>query len=210
MSGKSINKRELQNRMGLLEDADIPVFGMVSRFAHQKGVDLVLEVAQDLIAMPAQLVFLGSGDTEMQRTALSLAHRHTGKIAAYVGFDEGLSHLIEAGADIFLMPSRFEPCGLNQMYSQRYGTPPIVHATGGLIDTVVDCTSSALAQGKASGFVFDNMDAASLLATARRAVALYRDKKSWRALQQICMSKDFGWSPSANAYYQIYTGLVRS
>lgn len=208
LSGKSANKRELQKRMGLHEDTEIPLFGLVSRFAQQKGLDLVLEIAQKLIAMPAQLVLLGSGDTEMQRAALALAHRHSGKIAAYVGFDEGLSHLIEAGADIFLMPSRFEPCGLNQMYSQRYGTPPVVHATGGLIDTVIDCNAASLAQGVASGFVFDKMDAVSLLAVARRAVAAYRDKTSWRALQQNCMGKDFSWSPSARAYREIYSRLI--
>ena len=206
-SGKAANKRELQIRLGLHEDADIPLFGMVSRFAHQKGLDVVLAIAEKLIAMPAQLVLLGSGDAEMQRAVLSLAHHHSGKIAAYVGFDEGLSHLIEAGADIFLMPSRFEPCGLNQMYSQRYGTPPVVHATGGLIDTVVNCNAASLAKGVASGFVFDSMDAASLLRTARRAVEVYRDKKSWRALQQICMNKDFSWNTSAKAYLQIYEYL---
>ena len=206
-SGKAANKRELQIRLGLHEDADIPLFGMVSRFAHQKGLDVVLAIAEKLIAMPAQLVLLGSGDAEMQRAVLSLAHHHSGKIAAYVGFDEGLSHLIEAGADIFLMPSRFEPCGLNQMYSQRYGTPPVVHATGGLIDTVVDCNAASLLRGKASGFIFDSMDAASLLRTARRAVEVYRDKKSWRALQQICMNKDFSWNTSAKAYLQIYEYL---
>ena len=206
-SGKAANKRELQIRLGLHEDADIPLFGMVSRFAHQKGLDVVLAIAEKLIAMPAQLVLLGSGDAEMQRAVLSLAHHHSGKIAAYVGFDEGLSHLIEAGADIFLMPSRFEPCGLNQMYSQRYGTPPVVHATGGLIDTVVNCNAASLAKGVASGFVFDSMDAASLLRTARRAVEVYRDKKSWRTLQQICMNKDFSWNTSAKAYLQIYEYL---
>lgn len=209
LSGKAANKRELQKRMGLHEDAKIPVFGLVSRFAHQKGLDVVLEIAQELIALPAQLVLLGKGDTEMQRAALALAHRHSGQIAAYVGFDEGLSHLIEAGADIFLMPSRFEPCGLNQMYSQRYGTPPVVHATGGLIDTVIDCNAASLTQGAASGFVFDKMDAASLLHAARRAVVAYRVKKTWKALQQNCMGKDFSWSMSARAYQQIYTRLIR-
>jgi len=208
LSGKSANKLELQKRLGLREDAEIPVFGLVSRFALQKGVDVVLEVAGKLIGLPAQLVLLGSGDTDLQRAALALAHRHSGKIAAYVGFDESLSHLIEAGADIFLMPSRFEPCGLNQMYSQRYGTPPIVHATGGLIDSVIDCNAESLAQGAASGFVFDNMDVESLLLTANRAVAAYRDKKIWRALQRNCMSKDFSWSTSAIAYHQIYSSLI--
>jgi len=209
LTGKSANKHELQIRLGLHEDADIPVFALVSRFASQKGVDLVLDVAQKLIAMPAQLVLLGSGDKEMQRTALELAHHNTGQIAAYVGFDEGLSHLIEAGADIFLMPSRFEPCGLNQMYSQRYGTPPVVHATGGLIDTVIDCTAATLKQGVASGFVFKTMDAASLLEAAKRAVKAYRDKKTWRALQQICMDKDFSWKRSAEAYQDIYNDLMK-
>lgn len=210
LSGKKANKRELQKSLGLHVDAEIPVFGLVSRFAHQKGLDIVLEAAEKLIALPAQLVLLGSGDPELQRAALALAHRHSGKIAAYVGFDEGLSHLIEAGADIFLMPSRFEPCGLNQMYSQRYGTLPVVHATGGLIDTVVDCNAASLANGSASGFVFVRMDAASLLAAARRAETVFRDKKIWQGLQHNCMNKDFSWGRSARAYYEIYTKLIHS
>jgi starch synthase len=210
LSGKAANKRELQQRLGLHVDAKIPVFGLVSRFAHQKGLDVVLAAAEKLIALPAQLVLLGSGDVEMQRAALALAHHHSGKIAVYVGFDEGLAHLVEAGADVFLMPSRFEPCGLNQMYSQRYGTPPLVHATGGLIDTVIDCNAASLAKGSASGFVFGQMDAASLLAAARRAVATYKDKKIWKALQQNCMGKDFSWNGSAKAYLAIYTKLLNS
>ncbi|MEO6423201.1 MAG: glycosyltransferase, partial [Candidatus Nitrotoga sp.] len=190
-------------------DPDLPLFGLVSRFTHQKGVDLVLEIAPQLIAIPAQLVLLGNGDVEMQRTALELSHHYSGQISAYVGFDEALSHLIVAGADIFLMPSRFEPCGLSQMYSQRYGTPPVVHATGGLIDTVLDCSASSLEQGIASGFVFKSLDTSSLLATARRAVMTYHDKKIWRTLQHYCMVKDFGWSQSAAAYHDIYTHLMR-
>ncbi|CAH1904575.1 Glycogen synthase [Candidatus Nitrotoga sp. HW29] len=209
ISGKSANKRELQKRMGLHVDPDLPLFGLVSRFTPQKGVDLVLEIAPQLISLPAQLVLLGSGDMEMQRTALELAHHYSGQISAYVGFDEALSHLIEAGADIFLMPSRFEPCGLNQMYSQRYGTPPVVHATGGLIDTVVDCNAASLKQDIASGFVFHNMDTLSLLATTGRAAIAYHDKKTWRALQHNCMIKDFSWGQSAIAYHHIYTHLMR-
>ncbi len=207
--GKSANKRELQRRMGLHVDPDVPLFGMVSRFTHQKGLDLVLEIAPQLVALPAQLVLLGSGDAGMQRTVLELSHRYSGQVGAYVGFDEGLSHLIEAGADIFLMPSRFEPCGLNQMYSQRYGTPPVVHATGGLIDTVVDCSAASLKRGEATGFVFDSMDATGLLEAVRRAVVAYRNKKTWRALQRNGMNKDFGWDKSAAAYRDIYLGLMR-
>ena len=207
ISGKAANKRMLQKQLGLQVDNEIPLFGLVSSFAQQKGLDIVLEAAEKLIALPAQLVLLGSGDSVLQNKALKLAHKHSKNIAAYVGFDEELSHQIEAGADIFLMPSRFEPCGLNQMYSQRYGTPPVVSTTGGLIDTVIDCNIKTLANGTASGFVINSMDVAGLMSTANRAVAVYRDKKSWRALQHICMSKDLSWGQSAAAYLKIYTHL---
>ncbi|MEJ1959745.1 MAG: glycogen synthase GlgA [Nitrosomonadales bacterium] len=209
LQGKNINKRELQKRMGLHVDAKVPLFGLVSRFAHQKGLDMVLEIAPQLVGIPAQLVLLGTGDNTMQRTALELSHHYSGQISAYVGFDEGLSHLIEAGADMFLMPSRFEPCGLNQMYSQRYGTPPIVHATGGLIDSVVDCNEATLASGTASGFVFGKgLGNAGLLAAVNRAVAAYHDKNTWHTLQRNAMNKDFGWEKSAVAYRDIYERLI--
>ena len=209
MKGKSANKLELQRRMGLQVDSDVPLLGLVSRFTYQKGLDLVLEIAPQLVAMPAQLALLGSGEMDMQQKALELSHRYSGQAGAYVGFDEGLSHLIEAGADIFLMPSRFEPCGLNQMYSQRYGTPPVVHATGGLIDTVVDCSAATLKRGEATGFVFGSADAHGLLAAVQRAVAAYRNKKTWRALQRNGMSRDFSWGKSAAAYRDIYERLMR-
>jgi starch synthase len=209
LRGKSANKQALQKHLGLHIDPDLPLFGLVSRFTPQKGVDLVLQIAPQLIDSPAQLVLLGSGEREIQRTALELSHQYSGRISVHIGFNESLSHMIEASADIFLMPSRFEPCGLNQMYSQRYGTPPIVHATGGLIDTVSDCNATSLEQGIASGFVFHNMDASSLLATAQRAAATYHDKKTWRALQHNCMVKNFDWAQSASAYYGIYTHLIR-
>ncbi len=209
LSGKSANKIELQRRLGLHIDLTMPLFGLVSRFTQQKGLDIVLEIAPQLIALPAQIALLGSGDAGMQRTALELTHRYSGQISAYVGFDESLSHQIEAGADIFLMPSRFEPCGMNQMYSQRYGTPPVVHATGGLKDTVVDYNETTLAGGVASGFIFDKMDADGLLNTVRRAVAAYHDKAIWRALQLNGMGKDFSWGKSAAAYRDIYAQLMR-
>ncbi len=207
LSGKAASKQALQKHMGLRVDPDIPVLGMVSRFTQQKGLDMVLEIAPELIALPAQLVLLGSGDTDMQRKALDLAHHYPGQIGAYVGFDEGLSHLIEAGADIFLMPSRFEPCGLNQMYSQRYGTPPVVHATGGLRDSVVDCNAATLGRGDATGFVFDMLTTQSLLNTVQRAVTAFHDKGVWTALQRNGMGKNFGWEKSAAAYLKIYSAL---
>lgn len=210
LKGKEANKLELQKRMGLRLDPDIPLFGLVGRFTHQKGLDMVLEIAPQLTAFPAQLALLGTGDAGMQRTALEVSHRYSGQVSAYVGFDEGLSHLVEAGADIFLMPSRFEPCGLNQMYSQRYGTPPVVHATGGLVDTVVDCSEATLANGTASGFLFgDGTDTPDLLTAAQRAVAAFHDKKAWHALQRNGMSRDFGWGKSAAAYRDIYQQLIR-
>ena len=209
IKGKAANKRALQKRMGLHVDPDVPLFGMVSRFTYQKGLDLVLEIAPQLMAMPAQLMLLGSGEADMQRKVLELSHRYSGQVGAYVGFDEKLSHQIEAGADIFLMPSRFEPCGLNQMYSQRYGTPPVVHATGGLIDTVVDCNAATLKRNEATGFVFDSADISGLLTAVHRAVAAYRKKKTWCALQRNGMSRDFSWGKSAAAYCNIYERLMR-
>ena len=208
LSGKVAIKMKLQQRMGLHVDVSVPLFGLVSRFTHQKGLDLVLEIAPQLVASGAQLVLLGSGDAEMQRQVLELVHHHSGVISAYVGFDEGLSHQIEAGADMFLMPSRFEPCGLNQMYSQRYGTPPIVHATGGLIDSVVDCQHDTLATGAASGFVFHEMSALELMRTAQRALKVYRDPEMWQALMINGMKKDFAWKKSAEMYSSIYSRML--
>lgn len=210
MAGKAVNKRELQRQMGLHIEADSPLFGVVSRFTHQKGLDIVLEIAPQLVAAGAQLVMLGSGDATMQSDAQALAKKYPGQIAVVVGFDEKLSHLIEAGLDIFLMPSRFEPCGLNQMYSQRYGTPPIVHATGGLVDSVVDCNKAMLATGEATGFVFNKMTAQELLSCALRAMAVYRNKKDWSVLQSNGMKKDFSWQKSAAKYREIYASLLQT
>lgn len=204
MTGKAANKEFLQRKMGLDPEADTPLLGVVSRFTHQKGLDLLLEIAPLLTELPAQLVMLGSGEAKMQHAAHHLSERYPGKIGAHVGFSEELSHLIEAGADMFIMPSRFEPCGLNQLYSQCYGTPPIVHATGGLADSVVDCTPDTLKDGSASGFVFSGMTAENLFATIKRAIKLYHDQRKWKALRKNCMSKDFSWESSAEAYRAVY------
>lgn len=208
MTGKAGNKKALQERMGLDTDADLPLLGVVSRLTHQKGLDLLLEIAPRLMELPVQLVILGSGEPGMQQAALDLAQRYPGKIATLIGFDEGLSHQIEAGIDMFIMPSRFEPCGLNQFYSQRYGTPPIVHNTGGLADSVVDCTPETLKDGTASGFVFSGMTTENLFVTIQRAVALYRDEKKWKALRKNCMSKDFSWRSSAKSYREVYLKVL--
>ncbi|MFB3080217.1 MAG: glycogen synthase GlgA [Nitrosomonadaceae bacterium] len=208
IAAKGTNKRALQQVMGLVVDPDIPLFGMVSRHTYQKGCDLLLQVAPFLARMPAQLVILGSGEAGLDRELAALEKNHPGKIAVRIGFDETLSHLIEGGADSFLMPSRFEPCGLNQMYSQCYGTPPLVHATGGLLDTVVDCTPATLADGSASGFFFYEMDPGSFLAGIQRVIDSYCNKTTWLRLQRNGMAKDFSWRPSAIAYRDIYLSLL--
>lgn len=208
MTGKAADKEALQNSMGLNVEPDMPLLGVVSRFTQQKGLDLLLEIAPRLAKLPVQLAMLGTGDAQMQKAARDLAHRYPGKIGVVIGFDEGLSHQIEAGADMFVMPSRFEPCGLNQLYSQRYGTPPIVHATGGLVDSVVDCTPQTLKDGTASGFAFNGMTAENLLATIQRALALYHDKSQWEALRKNCMAKDLGWQSSAEAYRAVYLKVL--
>jgi len=152
---------------------------------------------------------LGSGDEQMQKISQDLADAFPGKIATVIGFDEALSHQIEAGADIFVMPSRFEPCGLNQLYSQRYGTPPVVHATGGLADSVVNCTKQTLANGTASGFSFKSMTEKNLLITIKRAIATYHNQSDWNALIGNCMAKDFSWAKSAEAYRDVYLKVLK-
>ncbi len=208
LAGKQANKLALQRRLGLEGSPDVPLLGMVSRITDQKGVDLVLQIASRIIAEPAQLALLGTGDPALEQACLKLARRHPGRIGLHIGFDEGLSHLVEAGSDIFLMPSRFEPCGLNQMYSMIYGTPPVVHATGGLADTVVDATPATLKDGSATGFVFDRLTPQDFLAAVRRALSAYRDKKTWRGLQRNGMGRDFSWERSALEYRAVYGTLL--
>lgn len=203
LDAKARNKTALQRETGLAERADRPLFGVVSRLTEQKGLDLVAALADALIDLPAQLVVLGSGEKSLEAAFRALAARHPGNIAVTIGFDEGLAHRIEAGADIFLMPSRFEPCGLNQMYSLAYGTLPLVRATGGLADTVVD---AATGEG-GNGFVFDAATAEAMLAAIRRAAELWRDPPRWRRLQQNAMAGDFGWQGPACRYLELYRSL---
>jgi len=209
LAAKAANKRALQSRFALAADAAIPLVAMVSRLTDQKGADLVADFAETLIAAPAQLVVVGNGERALERRFEALAARHAGRIGVHIGFDEALAHLTEAGADMFLMPSRFEPCGLNQMYSQRYGTVPIVGATGGLVDSVVDCTDATLAEATASGFHVRPIDADGLRAAFARALAAYRDADRWRQLQRNGMAKDFSWSRSAAEYARLYAQIAR-
>jgi starch synthase len=205
---KRVNKSELQRRLGLASSPEMPLFAVISRLTRQKGLDWLLAIASQLLALPAQLAILGSGEPQLERSFRALARNNANQVSANIGFDESLAHLIEAGADAFLMPSRFEPCGMNQMYSQRYGTPPVVRATGGLVDTVVDCTAETLADNSASGFVFHEPSAQALLAAVGRAASAWHDSATWRALQRNGMARDFGWETSARRYAAIYTRLA--
>lgn len=209
LKGKEANTVALRQRLGLAQESSCPLFGAVSRITHQKGLDLLADIGEELAQLPAQLALLGTGDRRLEAALVSLAGRHPERFSVTLGYDEGLAHQIEAGADIFLMPSRFEPCGLNQMYSLRYGTPPVVRATGGLADTVVDCCEATLADGTANGFAFAEAAPGALLDAIRRAVSAWRDKTLWRKLQRNGMLLDFGWTKAAEAYKEIYAGLAK-
>jgi starch synthase len=208
LTSKAFNKEALQERLGLPLEPRVPLVGMVSRLTLQKGIDLVAEVAREIVGLPAQLVVLGTGERELERALADVAKANAQRVAVRLAYDEPLAHLIEAGADMFLMPSRFEPCGLNQMYSQRYGTPPVARATGGLADTIVDATPAALADGTATGFLFDEESPVALLAAIERAIALYREPKEWRQLQRAGMAMDLGWGAAARRYAEVYAGLL--
>lgn len=205
---KRANKDALQRELGLKPEPDVPLAGMVSRFTDQKGIDLLIEAAARILRLPAQIVLVGTGATEAEDAVRAIATRFAGRAAAFVGFDEALAHRVEAGSDLFLMPSRFEPCGMNQMYSQRYGTPPVVRTTGGLADSVVDCTPESLAAGEATGFVFAPATGLALLDAVERATTTYRDPHAWRALQVNGMARDFSWHASAARYAEIYARIA--
>ncbi len=194
-SGKKRCKQALQADLNLAPRADAPLFGVISRLTHQKGLDSVLQIAEGLLARGAQLCLLGTGDSLLENAFRGLAAGYPGSVSVTIGYDEGLSHRIEAGIDFFLMPSRFEPCGLNQMYSQRYGSLPIVRATGGLRDTVEDGVT---------GFVFNDDTAHGLWVAVERALSAYADKAIMRRMISTAMSRDFSWEKSARAYAGLY------
>ena len=208
LSGKARCKAALQQEMSLALEADTPLLAVVSRIAPQKGLDVVADALPQLMQMGFQFVLLGSGERALETRFRNLAETYPGRVAVRIGYDETLSHRIEAGADVFLMPSRFEPCGLNQMYSQRYGTLPVVAPTGGLLDTVTDATAARLASGEATGFVLERLDAAALRSTLARVNELYRNKEAWLRMQRAAMGRDFGWAARAEEYLALYRNLL--
>ncbi|MCA9085689.1 MAG: glycogen synthase GlgA [Planctomycetaceae bacterium] len=202
--GKPLCKSYLQKHIGLPCRENVPLLGMVSRMSDQKGFDLIAECANRLLFHDIQMVFLGTGEGRYEDYLQYLSQQHPGKVAAHIGFDESLAHQIEAGSDIFLMPSRFEPCGLNQMYSLAYGTLPLVRKVGGLADSVVHSSPENIRDGKATGFVFDEYDSRGLAQTVEYAIDLYRQPQVWKKIMSTAMAIDWSWSRSAKAYVQTY------
>ena len=201
LKGKAACKAALQARAGLKADSGAMLFAVVSRITPQKGIDLVLENLPRLLATGAQLVVLGQGEAALQQALRDAAAKHPRQVSVTLGFDEGLAHLIEAGADVFLMPSRFEPCGLNQMYSQAYGTPPIVAPVGGLLDSVTDASADPV---HGTGFVMTGADSEGLADALARAQRAWREPQQWRRLQAKGMARHFGWEDSAMQYLEVY------
>lgn len=207
LNNKQFNKSELQRRLALPVNNQIPVIGLISRLVEQKGIDLIIDCLPEMVAMPVQFVLLGNGNKEFEQRLQNLAQLYPDNIAITIGYDESLAHLIEAGTDIFLMPSRFEPCGLNQMYSQRYGTIPIVRKIGGLADTVIDTLPPTIANDTATGIVFNEASSGALLEAIKRAVTLYSCHDIWKKMQTNAMKKDFSWQQSAQQYLALYENL---
>lgn len=204
LAGKRVCKAALQREVGLREDLGVPLFGMVSRLVEQKGVDLLVACVERFPASGAQLVVLGTGEPRYEVQLREFAQRYPGWVAVRVGFDERLAHWIEAGCDAFLMPSRYEPSGLNQLYSLRYGTVPVVRKTGGLADSVVDATPEALATGEATGFVFEDYSPRAFWEAVERALDAYRDPGTWLRLVRSGMAADFSWDRAARRYMELY------
>ncbi len=208
LSGKAKNKAVLQERFGLHMEPKTPLFAMVSRLTWQKGVDTLIAAAPSWLEAGAQMAIIGNGDSGLETALTRLSHAFPGRMGFVQGYDESLAHLLEAGADMYVMPSRFEPCGLNQMYSMRYGTPPLVRRTGGLADTVINTDPNTLKNKTASGFVFSGDGEDTLAAAARRALDIYPNTRQWRQIMRAGMRRDFGWHRPAQAYEQLYRSLT--
>ena len=206
---KPLCKADLQQQYKLPVDAKAPVLGLVARLAYQKGIDLAISAAKGFLDLGCQLAILGDGEPKYHAELRSLHERYPDRIGLHLGFSEALAHKVEAGADLFLMPSRYEPCGLNQMYSQKYGTPPVVRATGGLADTVVNATAENLKAGKATGFTFDADTPAALYDTVKWALTLFRDRPAdFQHVMRNAMALNWSWDRSAAEYEKLYRGII--
>jgi starch synthase len=201
---KRENKKVLCKKFGIEYNPETPVIGMISRLTDQKGFDLIKKIMPSLMKEDINFVLLGSGDKSYQKFFEGIKKKFPGRVGLHFGFSEELAHLIEAGSDIFLMPSKYEPCGLNQMYSLRYGTIPVVRKTGGLADTIIEYKN-----GKGNGFVFDKYNHEELLKAIKRALKLYKNREEWIKLVRLAMSYDYSWQVSAKKYTELYKSLLK-
>lgn len=209
ISGKSEVKKALQEKLGLNIDANAPLLGVVSRLTYQKGLDMLLPLLQELVDNGCQFALLGGGETNLEIAFKDLAAKNPGRIGVTIGYNEPLSHQVMAGCDMFVMPSRFEPCGLNQLYGLAYGTPPIVNATGGLADSVVDSNATHLKDSTANGFVMVEASPDGLKACIQRALDIFtHDKETWHQIQKNGMSQNLSWDKSAQEYLALYQKLI--
>ncbi len=207
LKDRAVNRAALESRFGL-SDAPGPLFTVISRLTWQKGLDLLADATPALVAAGGKLAVLGSGEPELETRFLGLASQYPGRVGVLIGYDEPLSHLAQGGGDAILIPSRFEPCGLTQLYGLRYGCVPVVARTGGLADTVVDANVAALNAGVATGLLHAPADPGALALAIRRAADLYRIPKTWSALQRQGMKSDVSWDRSAATYAQLFESLV--
>jgi starch synthase len=205
MEGKNQNKQALLTRVNLKYQEDMPVIGMISRVVEQKGFSLLLEAMDQLMELNVQLIILGTGDKKIEKQIHSFQKKHSGKISLNQAFDETLAHMIEAGSDIFLMPSAYEPCGMNQMYSLKYGTIPIVHKVGGLAETITEYNPD---DKSGNGFVFEKYTAKDFMRAVKRALRIYKKNELWKELQLSIMQEDFSWDRSAKEYLDLYMKML--
>jgi starch synthase len=199
------NKIYLLERFGLKYDPNIPLLGVISRLYDSKGIDLIQKAFNDIMKLNVQFILLGTGDFKYHTFFEKMSMKYSDKFSCYLGFSDELAHLIEAGADMFLMPSKYEPCGLNQMYSQVYGTIPIVRETGGLADTVQKYNEKT---GEGTGFVFKKYDAGEMISEIKRAIKVFSDKDKWLKLMKTAMKQDFSWNSSAKKYVELYRKIL--
>ncbi len=204
LEGKLDNKKELLAKFGLEFKENIPLIGIISRLVDQKGLDLIKEIADDLMKLDIQFIMLAAGEKRYQEYFEAMHKKYSSKMGVFIGYDDDLAHLIEAGCDMYLMPSRYEPCGLNQLYSLKYGTVPIVRATGGLEDTIQDFDGNS-----GTGFKFKKYDSKELLKTVHRALKTYQDGATWKKIMRNGMQQDFSWESSAKKYTNLYRNLVK-
>lgn len=204
LGNKAACKQALLSEMGLSTSVKAPLLGIISRLAEQKGIDVIAAAAEEIIKLGCNLVILGAGEERYHKLLTELSKKHPENIAVKIAFDNPLAHKIEAGCDMFLMPSRYEPCGLNQMYSLKYGTIPVVRATGGLEDTIIDYAGN---KENGNGFKFNNAEAQDLLIALKKAVSVYKNKEEWKKLIVKVMDLDFSWKRSAKEYLRLYNTI---